>query len=90
MPGKDAGVRVASGTAVRIMTGAPLPDGADAILPAEKVEVDDTQIMVVDNVAQGRNIGCTGEDIIEGKTILQKGRRLRPQWIRILTHFSRQ
>ena len=84
MPGKDAGVKVTSGTAVRIMTGAPLPEGADAVLPAEKVEVDDSMIMIVDNVAQGRNIGCVGEDIVEGRTILQKGRRLRPQDVGLL------
>jgi molybdopterin molybdotransferase len=84
MPGKDAGVRVTSGTAVRIMTGAPVPEGADAVLPAEKVEVDESMILVVDDVAEGRNIGRTGEDIVAGKTILQKGRRLRPQDIGLL------
>ena len=59
-------------------------EGADAVLPAEKVEVDDSMIMIVDNVAQGRNIGCVGEDIVEGRTILQKGRRLRPQDVGLL------
>ncbi len=84
MPGKGTKVRVSSGTAVRIMTGAPLPDGADAVLPAENVEADESHIMVMESVAQGRNIGHIGEDISAGTTLLNKGRRLRPQDIGLL------
>jgi molybdopterin molybdotransferase len=84
MPGQGAGVKVTSGTAVRIMTGAPLPEGADAVLPAEKVEVEDQFIFVMESVAQGRNIGRVGEDIRSGTFILEKGRRLRPQDIGLL------
>jgi molybdopterin molybdotransferase len=84
MPGEGTKVRVISGTAVRIMTGAPLPDGADSVLPAENVEVDESYIMVMESVAQGRNIGRIGEDITEEATILNKGRRLRPQDIGLL------
>lgn len=84
MPGVGTKVRVISGTAVRIMTGAPIPDGADAVLPAENVEVDESHIMVMESVAQGRNIGRIGEDIAAGITILNKGRRLRPQDIGLL------
>ena len=84
MPGKGAKVQVTSGTAVKIMTGAPLPEGANAVLPAENVEVDESNIMVMESVAQGRNIGRIGEDISSGTTLLKKGRRLRPQDIGLL------
>jgi len=84
MPGREAGVKVISGTAVRIMTGAPLPEGADAVLPAEKVELEDQFIFVMESVAQGRNIGRMGEDIRAGTVVLEKGRRLRPQDIGLL------
>ncbi len=84
MPGRGAGVKVTSGTAVRIMTGAPLPEGADAVLPAEKVEVENQSIFVMESVAQGRNIGRVGEDICSETVVLEKGRRLRPQDIGLL------
>jgi len=84
MPGIGTKVQVTSGAAVRIMTGAPLPEGADAVLPAENVEVDESNIMVMESVAQGRNIGRIGEDISSGVTLLKKGRRLRPQDIGLL------
>jgi molybdopterin molybdotransferase len=84
MPGVGTKARVTSGTAVRIMTGAPVPEGADAVLPAENVEADKSHIMVMESVAQGRNIGHIGEDISAGTTVLNQGRRLRPQDIGLL------
>ncbi|BCG66039.1 MAG: molybdopterin molybdotransferase [Methyloprofundus sp.] len=84
MPGQGTEVKVTSGTAVRIMTGAPVPEGANAVLPAENVELDDSFIMVMESVAEGRNIGRIGEDISTGATILKQGRRLRPQDIALL------
>ncbi len=90
MPGEGTKVRVSSGTAVRIMTGAPLPVGADAVLPAENVEADESHIMVMESVAQGRNIGRIGEDITAEETILKKGRRLRPQDIGLLASIGEE
>ena len=84
MPGVGTTVKVTSGHAIRIMTGAPVPEGADAVLPAENVELDDTDIMVMESVAEGRNIGRVGEDINSGERILNAGRRLRPQDIGLL------
>lgn len=84
MPGQGADVAVKPGQTVRIMTGAPLPNGADAVLPAENVEFHDDHIFIMESVAQGRNIGQPGEDIKQGHTVLQQGRRLRPQDIALL------
>ncbi len=84
LPGQGANIRVRTGTAVKIMTGAPIPDGANAVLPVEKVEVDGDSIFVMENVAEGRNIARIGEDISKGQTILHRNRILRPQDIGLL------
>ena len=84
MPGRGTDVKVISGTAVTIMTGAPVPNGANAVLPAENVEMDEPFIFVSESVAEGRNIGLIGEDVTSGSTLLKQGRRLRPQDIALL------
>lgn len=84
MPGQESNAKVVSGSAVKIMTGAPVPEGADAVLPAENVDSDDQSIFIMENVAEGRNIGRIGEDISADSTIIKKGRRLRAQDIALL------
>ncbi len=84
MPGQGSNAKVVSGSTVRIMTGAPVPEGANAVLPAENVDADDQSIFIMENVAQGRNIGRIGEDILLGSTIIKEGRRLRAQDIALL------
>ncbi len=84
MPGQGSNAKVVSGSTIRIMTGAPVPEGADAVLPAENVDADDHSIFIMENVAEGRNIGRIGEDISLGSTIIKKGRRLRAQDIALL------
>ena len=74
MPGQGTTRRVTSGMAIRIMTGAPVPEGAGAVLPAENVEIDETSILVMESVAEGRNIGRIGEDVRADSTILKHGR----------------
>lgn len=84
MPGHGSTAKVSAGTAVRIMTGAPVPEGANAVLPAENIEIDDQFIMIMESVAEGRNIGRIGEDVTANSVILNKGRYLRPQDIALL------
>lgn len=84
MPGQGCTAQIKFGTAVRIMTGAPVPEGANAVLPAENVEIFENSIMLMESVAEGRNIGRIGEDIASGSKILKKGRCLRPQDIALL------
>ncbi len=81
MPGRGFEGRVQPGEAVRIMTGAPLPDGADAVLPAEMVEAeeDDVRIAAQDEVSPHKHVGRVGEDVAAGSVVLQAGRVLRPQ-----------
>jgi molybdopterin molybdotransferase len=88
LPGSPSPRRVARGEAVRIMTGAPMPAGADAVLPAEVVEADrgvTNRIAAVAAVSPGKNVGLRGEDIAHGTTVLETGRRLRPQDIGVMS-----
>ena len=67
------------------MTGAPLPAGADSVLPAERVEVVEDRLQVIDEVPQGKNVGQRGEDVAAGSIVLKSGRVLRPQDIGLLS-----
>ncbi|MFL5245410.1 MAG: gephyrin-like molybdotransferase Glp [Gemmataceae bacterium] len=83
-PGRPFLGKVASGQAVRIMTGAPLPDGADAVLQAEAAEEVNGLLRVIEPVPPGRHVGRRGEDILPGTIVLQLGRVLRPQDLGVL------
>ncbi len=83
-PGRPFAGKVVSGQAVRIMTGAPVPTGADAVLPAEVAQEHDGMIQVVEPISPGRHIGRRGEDVEAGQTVLKAGRVLRPQDLGLL------
>lgn len=89
LPGRMFETPVRCGQAVRIMTGAPIPPGADAVLPAEQVEIEGQRIHVVESVAAGKHIGPRGEDIAAGASLLSRGRRLRPQDVGVLSSIGR-
>jgi molybdopterin molybdotransferase len=70
------------------MTGAPLPLGCDAVLPAEWIDDAASTTAVVSALAAvspGKNVGRTGEDIVRGTTLFQAGRVLRPQDLGVLS-----
>lgn len=83
-PGQPFEGHVASGMAVRIMTGAPLPRGADAVLPAEHAMEMHGVMEAVLPIPPGKNVATVGEDVCAGATVLRKGRVLRPQDIALL------
>lgn len=85
LPGRGFAGSVAAGQAVRIMTGAPMPDGADAVLPVEKCELEDGRLLALDEVTPGKNVGRIGEDIARGASVLRSGRVLRPQDLGVLS-----
>lgn len=70
--------RVRPGEAVRIMTGAPLPEGADTVVMQEHVEVRADRILIGSGQQAGSNIRRAGEDMATGQTVLSPGRRLTP------------
>jgi len=83
-PGRPFAGRVGPQQAVRIMTGAPLPDGADAVVPAEFVQLSGTTVAVSAPSPPLKHVGRTGEDIRKGAVALPSGRRLRPQDVGLL------
>ena len=79
MPGRSFDGDLGNGQAVRIMTGAPIPVGADAVVPAEFATEKDGTVEIVDAVPTLKHIGRTGEDVQSGSMLLEAGHRLRPQ-----------
>ncbi len=79
MPGRPFDGSVAAGEAVRIMTGAAVPAGADAVVMAEVCREEGDVVRVADAVAPRKNVGAVGEDIRAGDAVLRAGRVLRPQ-----------
>lgn len=77
--GDFTGVRLEKRSAVRIMTGAPIPDGADAVIPVEFILEDASRgtISVFQELQQHENIRYAGEDIKAGQVVLTKGTKLR-------------
>jgi molybdopterin molybdotransferase len=84
LPGQPFEGTVQTGQAVRIMTGAPLPEGADAVVPAEYVRDTPQGIEASMAFGPGKHIGHVGEDIARGAAVLGAGRRLRPQDVGVL------
>jgi len=89
LPGKPASAIVQPGDAVRIMTGAPIPEGADAVIPVEHTTLSDNQILVHDTVPEQKHIGEVGEDVASGTTVFHAGRELRPQDIGVLSSIGK-
>ena len=71
--GTARAVTFARGECVKIMTGAPVPRGADAVVPREDVEESGATIVVSRPIKPGENVRGRGEDIVEGETALTGG-----------------
>ena len=94
--GQLAEVPVTKGSVVRIMTGAPVPDGADAIVPYEYTDEVErrtsgapmTEITLNHAPHLGDHVRPAGEDATQGSLILEKGRELDPPSIGLLASFG--
>ena len=75
---------LAPGQAIRIMTGAPMPAGADTAYPQEIVEREANRVRI-GALDKGANVRRRGEDIANGAVVVQAGVPLRPQEVGILT-----
>ncbi len=82
VPLEDA---VPPGHAVRILTGAQLPDGVDTVVLEEDVTAETTRIAFDGSLKPGANTRKPGEDVMAGQVILEAGTRLRPQELAILS-----
>jgi molybdopterin molybdotransferase len=85
MAGSISNKEVVPGTAVRIMTGAPIPRGADSVVQFELTDegknTDNTSVGVLSEIHPGRNIRKAGENIARGMTVLRQGTVIRPSEI---------
>ena len=82
--GDPGDIAVEPGTAVRIMTGAPLPFGADAVVQVEETEERNGVVMVKGSTAAGRNVRPAGDDVKEGDLVVAAGAELGPGELALL------
>jgi molybdopterin molybdotransferase len=95
--GRVSDLKVGPGTAIRIMTGAFIPSGADVVVPFEDTDeidrkqaaISKTEIGVRVSLAEGCNIRRRGEDIAQGELVLTKGKLLRPADIGVLASLGK-
>ncbi|MFH1081288.1 MAG: gephyrin-like molybdotransferase Glp [Pseudomonadota bacterium] len=81
--------RVEPGQAARIMTGAPVPEGTDAILRMEDTEKDGEKVRVFEAVPAGQDIRLAGEDVRPGETVISSGDIIRPAEVGMLAALGR-
>ncbi len=87
--GAAADAAIQPGHAVRIFTGAPMPEGADTVFMQEDVRIDDSgRVILPAGLKPGANVRPAGEDIASGFAALKKGHRLRPQDIALAAAFG--
>jgi molybdopterin molybdotransferase len=80
---------VGPGQAIRIMTGAPLPKGADAVVMVEETRRRGERVVVRQPVSPGDNTGSAGEDLAKGDLALEKGRIVGPAEVGMLAAIGR-
>jgi molybdopterin molybdotransferase len=86
--GAAAGAAIQPGHAVRIFTGAPMPEGADTVFMQEDVRVEHGEVVLPAGLKPGANVRPAGEDIPLGYAALKAGQRLRPQDVALLAAFG--
>src|SRR5947199_3722969 len=87
--GAPAVASIEPGKAVRIFTGAPMPDGADTVFMQEDVRIDGNgRVVLPHGLKAGANVRAAGEDIPLGHAALAPGQRLRPQDVALAAAFG--
>jgi molybdopterin molybdotransferase len=82
-------VRLSPGTTVRIMTGAPMPAGADAVVPVEWTDGGIARVEIGQAPSAGQYVRAVGEDVRRGETLLREGSRLTPRHVALLAAIGR-
>lgn len=81
---------VGQGQAIHIMTGAPVPEGADTIVRAERtLRVDERRVRILQPVEPGTDLRRAGEDLLEGDLIIPSGMLIRPAEVGLLASTNR-
>ena len=81
---------VKNGRAVRIMTGAPMPKGADAVVMVEDTEKEEEKVKVFRKVTCQENVSFAGEDVKTGELILSQGSLIRPAEVAMLASLGKE
>ena len=76
--------KVGRGQCARIMTGAALPPGPDAVQQVEKTEGEGPRVRILSAVAPGQNVAPRGSEVRNGDQVLRQGQVLRPQELAVL------
>jgi molybdopterin molybdotransferase len=82
--GSTRALRLSSGQSMRIMTGAPVPEGADAVVPVESTDGGLGRVAISASVAVGQHVRGAGEDVAAGDLVMRDGTRLGPRQIALL------
>ena len=82
---KNDELKVQERQAIRISTGAAIPEGANAVIMIEDTEINDDIITLYNAIAPGRNVIKKGEDIQEGTKILKKGVEIKAEHVALLS-----
>jgi molybdopterin molybdotransferase len=82
--GMDRGLRITAGETIRVFTGAPIPEGADAVVMQEDVRVEGADVFVNTKVEPGEFVRRRGCDLSEGQKIVEAGTRIRSQTLALL------
>ncbi|MBC7234751.1 MAG: molybdopterin molybdotransferase MoeA [Chloroflexi bacterium] len=80
---------VGPGEALRIMTGAPMPAGADTVVRFEDTRVEGEEVTILAVPKRGSNVRLAGEDVRAGKRVLRQGQVVRPQEVGMLASLGR-
>jgi molybdopterin molybdotransferase len=89
--GGDAGMRLSAGEAIRIMTGAPIPVGADTVIRVEDTdrEEEEGHVRVISDRDQGRHVRAAGQDMRAGTTLFEAGQAVTPGVVGVLAAAGR-
>jgi len=88
--GRTTQVAVSTGCAIRIMTGVPIPPGADAVVQFEDTDQGGEWVAIFKGVETGTNVRLAGEDVKKGELILPRGTEIRPQEVGMLAALGRK
>jgi putative molybdopterin biosynthesis protein len=88
--GSDEKFTVSAGEAVEIATGAPIPEGANAVVMVEYTSEEDGTVLIYNPVALGENIMKAGSDVRKGERVLRKGRKLGTREIGVLASVGKK
>ncbi|MGC8891665.1 MAG: gephyrin-like molybdotransferase Glp [Candidatus Saccharicenans sp.] len=76
--------KLGCGQAVKVMTGAPVPAGADAVVPVEEAPEENGYVILKRQFRPGENVREAGEDVAKGAVIIEKGTELKPPHVGLL------